>query len=71
MKLIITESELRQAAVDWLKAKYNVEAKPEQLKPLMNTEGQYEDAVTTQIGYELDGVVFSFCCETCGATKSG
>jgi hypothetical protein len=67
MKLIIPEHEVREAVVKWLKEKYGVEATPNNLQPLTETQGQYEDATTYQIGYSMDGVVLE--CGTCGQKK--
>ena len=59
MKLIINETEVRTAVCEWLKqqpeyAGMSHALEVNDLKPLMKTEGLYDDAETFQIGYEVD-----------------
>ena len=54
MKLRIEDSELKQAACDYFEKLTNAKVKPEQLLLITRTEGQFEDAVTSVVGYEID-----------------
>jgi hypothetical protein len=53
MTLHITESEVRKAVVQWLKNKYNISVKEEELIPTYDTQGDYDQSTTNQTGYEI------------------
>lgn len=54
MKLIISEAEVRQMIAEQLSEKFGGKLiLPEELTPIYKTEGEFEDAVTEQAGYEL------------------
>jgi hypothetical protein len=54
MKLLITDTEIRQAVLNWLLEKHGVVANPNELVPTWVTEGTFEDARTSMTGFELD-----------------
>ena len=54
MKLVVNEAEIREAIVEYLKVKAGFTCRPEDLRPITKSEGEYEDTVTFQVGYEVD-----------------
>lgn len=60
MELIITETDIREAIVDWLATKYKMHILPEHLEPLMKTEGTWEDTRHYQAGFK---VLFEKTCK--------
>lgn len=51
MKLIIEDADVKEAIAEWLAKKGFTEI--ETLEPVMQTEGQYEDAQTVQTGWQV------------------
>jgi len=54
MKLQINQLETQRAVADWLAKNHGITVDPLDLEPMNETEGQFEDAVTYQVGWTYD-----------------
>ena len=54
MRLRVLDSEMQQAVCDYFNKNSNANVKPEQLIPITRTDGQFDDAVTSVVGYEIE-----------------
>ena len=56
MQLRITESEVRQAIVCWLKEKHGLEIEDTKLVPQYEVHGQYEETTKVADGYVVEDI---------------
>jgi len=52
--MYIEDADVKAAVCHWLAAVKGLEVKPEELLPVFQTDGDYEDRTQTMIGFKFD-----------------